>query len=47
MFNDFLKFALGFTLIIILGIGALALSSYAAPYLKDIKASVLEAFNNK
>ncbi|MEK7558432.1 MAG: hypothetical protein AAB507_01235 [Patescibacteria group bacterium] len=45
MFNNFLKFFIGFTLLIILGISALALTSYSAPYLKDIKATILQAFS--
>ncbi|MEK7129157.1 MAG: hypothetical protein AAB858_02285 [Patescibacteria group bacterium] len=45
MFNNFLKFFFGFTLLIVLGVSALALSSYASPYLKDIKASVFEFLN--
>lgn len=44
MFNSFLKFLFGFTLLIILGMGVLALTSYAAPFFKGVKAGVFEAF---
>ena len=44
MFSSFIKFLVGFTLLIILGIGALALTSYASPYLDNIKATVIDIF---
>ncbi|MDP3957962.1 MAG: hypothetical protein Q8Q36_00685 [bacterium] len=44
MLKSFFRFAFGFLALVLIGLGALALTSFAAPYLGNTKAAVLSAF---
>lgn len=44
MFASFIKFTLGFIAILLIGIGFMALSSYATPFFAGAKAAILDAF---